>query len=390
MFLSRERSARTVIGALMLIALTGCGLFSKDEEGQGPAPLPDFKAEVRIDSVWSHGIGNGQGKLYNRLAPAVDGDMIVAAAANGAVEAYNRHTGRSLWDADIDRPLSGGVGIGGGLVLVVSDDGQLWALNAADGKEAWHVQLDGQVLSPPQCNGSVVAVVMFNGQLVGLDAKTGAKRWNYAAANPVLMLRASSAPVIHDDVVIAGFANGKVAGVAADTGKPLWETRIGTPQGSSEIERQVDVDGNLLISENTLYAVAYQGQLVAIDLRSGQRLWERKASSYVDLSEGFNNIYAVTTDGSIIAFAKNDQGVRWEQTALARRQLTGSATWNNYVAVGDFEGYLHLLSQVDGHFVARTRVDSDGLRVAPLVVDDMLYAYGNSGDLVAYRLRGAK
>ena len=48
---------------------------------------------------------------------------------------------------------------------------------------------------------------------------------------------------------------------------------------------------------------------------------------------------------------------------------------------------LGLLSQVDGRFVGRTKVDGDGVRVRPLVVGDMLYVYGNGGKLVAYRLR---
>lgn len=387
MALTIERYVLRVAGVLLLSTLAACSIFeSDDEKEQKPAPLPEFKAEVGFDKLWSRNIGNGQGKLYNRLVPAVSGDKIVAAAANGDVEAYHRETGRSLWDAEVSAPLAGGVGIGGGLVLVASEDGRIWALSEEDGKRLWRTQLGSQVLSAPQTDGNIVAVTTFDGHIIGLDAKTGEKRWDYASTNAALPLRASAAPLIHDGMVFAGLANGKIAAVALDTGKPLWEVRVGTGQGSSEIERQVDVAGDLLVSDNVLFAVSFQGRITALDPRSGRRLWERNASSYVALSEGFNNIYVVGAGGGITAFAKNDQGVRWEQTALTRRQLSGSATWSNYVAVGDFEGYLHLLSQVDGHFVARTRVDSDGLRVAPLVVDDILYVYGNSGDLVAYRL----
>jgi outer membrane protein assembly factor BamB len=382
-----ERWHRPVAIAALLAILAGCSSFSSDDDEQEPAPLPDFKEELRFDEVWSRNVGDGQGELYNRLAPAVRGDRIVAAAADGDIEAFDRSSGRALWDAEIDAPLSGGVGMGCGLVLVGSEDGRLWALSEEDGKLLWEKQLSGQALAPPRCEADTVVVLTFNGSLAGLDAKTGEKRWTYAASNPVLILRASAAPLIANNTVVAGFANGKVAAVDLETGKPLWEARVGTSQGSSEIERQVDVGGDLLLSDNMLFAVAYQGRLTALDVHSGRRLWERAASSYVGLSEGFNNVYVVSAGGSITAFAKNDQGVRWEQTALARRVLSGSATLSNYLAVGDFEGYLHLLSQIDGHFVARTRVDSDGLRVAPLVVEDMLYVYGNSGELVAYRLK---
>ncbi|MDB6060723.1 MAG: outer membrane protein assembly factor BamB [Verrucomicrobiaceae bacterium] len=379
-----RKSFRATVLLLALGAIAACS--SNKDKDQEPAPLPDFKAERSFDKLWSHGVGNGQGKLYNRLAPVVHDKKIFAAAANGKVEAFDRISGKSLWDADIDVPVSGGVGVGGGLVLVASEDGRVWALNEETGKTLWKTQLGGQILSAPQSDGTFVVALTFSGDVVGLDAKTGAIKWAYAGTAPVLSLRASSTPIIVDGTVLAGLANGKVVALEIASGRALWEVRVGIGQGSSEIERQVDVSGDLLVDDDTLYAVSYQGRLTAIELRSGRRLWENNASSYVGLSTDVSNIYVVGATGNVTAFTKSSRGVRWEQTALARRQLSGSAVLGNYVAFGDYAGYLHLLSQLDGHFVARTRVDSDGLRVAPLVVDDILYVYGNSGDLEAYKL----
>lgn len=372
--------------AILMVIAVVVGCSSNDEKEQKPAPLPDFKAERTFDKLWSHGIGNGNGELYNRLAPAIHEEVIVAAAAKGKIEAYNRINGRSLWDADIDQPICGGVGIGGGLVMVATEDGRVWALDEKTGKTLWKTQVNGQVLAPPQSDGNTVVAVTFSGNLIGLDAKSGAQKWLYAGGAPVLSLRASSTPLLYDTVVIVGLSNGKVMAVDLTTGQPQWEVRAGVGQGSTEIERQSDVAGNLLIDDNIVYAVSYQGRLAALDLHSGRRLWETNASSYVGLSEGFSNIYVAAASGNITAFTKNNQGARWEQTALARRQLSGTAVLGGYVTVGDFEGYLHVLSQGDGHFVARERVDSDGIRVAPLVVDDILYVYGNSGKLAAYKL----
>lgn len=392
--MKRRLGLRLIDGALVaLLGLTmaGCSMFNKDDDKeQQPSPLPEFKEELSLDKVWSHGVGDGQGKLYNRLVPAISGNKIIVASAKGKLEAFDRVTGKSLWDASLDEPLTGGVGVGAGLVLVASSDGRVWALRENDGKEVWHSQVDGQVLAPPQAKDNTVVVLTFSGNLTGLDATTGIKQWNYATTAPVLSLRASAAPLIDGTSVYAGFGSGKVAAVELDSGRPLWETRVGFSQGSSEIERQVDVDGDMLLSKETLYAVSFQGHLTALEANSGRRYWEHNASSYVGLSEDFSNIYVAGATGNITAFTKDNQGVRWEQTALARRQLSGSAVWNNCVVVGDFEGYIHLLSQTDGHFVARTRVDSDGVRVAPLVADDMLYVFGNSGTIAAYRFEKKK
>lgn len=383
-----EGVIRYPVLVLLLAMLAGCAMFDgdDDDEEQGPAALVEFDTELNLDKVWSDSVGNGQGKLYNRLTPAVEGDKIVVAAADGTVEAFNRLDGDSLWDVDLDVDLTAGAGIGGGRVFVASADGRVWALSEDSGEVLWKTQLSGEILAAPQSDGDLVAVQTFDGHLVGLDAATGVRRWSYASTVPVLMLRATSTPLLVDGAVIAGFANGKVVAVDATNGKLFWETRVGASQGSSEIERLTDVSGNLLVSDDTLFAVSYQGQLNAIELRSGRRLWQRDASSYAGLADSLSNIYVASAAGSVLAFAKNDQGVRWEQTALARRQLSGPAALGEVVAVGDVEGYVHLLSQQDGRFVGRIRVDSDGVRAAPLVVGDLMYVYGNGGKLVAYRL----
>ena len=374
-----------LIIAASLLMLGGCSSFDKDAD-QKPAELTKFEAERKVRKAWSRGVGDGQGGLYNRLTPAIEDGVIVAAAFNGDVRAFAADTGKRQWRTRLKRQLVGGVGLGGGLVLLGSADGAVIALSAENGEQLWTSALSGEVLAPPQTDGRRVYVQTFDGYVVALDVETGAELWSFSGGVPVLTLRGTSTPLLHNDLVIAGLASGKLVALEASTGRLRWEQRIAIPTGSTEIERLVDIDGNLLIHNGVLYAVSYQGRVAALDPSSGNRMWNRDASSYVGVAAGFSNIYVVGHTGSVTAFAANGQGVRWEQTVLTRRRLTAPTTWGSYVAVGDFEGYLHLLSQVDGHLVARTRVDSSGLRAPLLLSGDLLYAYANNGDLVAYRL----
>jgi outer membrane protein assembly factor BamB len=101
---------------------------------------------------------------------------------------------------------------------------------------------------------------------------------------------------------------------------------------------------------------------------------------------GFGNIYVADADGTLYAYLRNAQGTRWTQDALGFRQLSRPTTVSSYVAVADFEGYLHILSQVDGEFVGRVKVDGDGVRADMISDGNRLYVYGNSGKLVAYEI----
>lgn len=375
------------MGVFLLLALMVVSCSSTDgEEEQGPAPLIDFTEERVFKKVWSNSVGNGQGGIFNRLTPVVDGDTVYVASAEGEIEAISLVKGKTRWDADVDQLLVGGIGVGDNVLLLGSAAGEVIALDKANGKKLWTTVVGGEVLAPPQTNNQLVFVQTFDGQLLALNIANGERVWSYRNTMPVLTLRGTSTPLLYRDSVLAAFANGRVISFEMDTGAVRWNTRVALAKGDSEIERIIDIDGAMLEDNGIIYVASYQGKVAAIEAASGQRLWANDASSHVGLSQGFGNVYVVGIDGSVTAFEKNGQGARWAQTVLARRKLSGSTTLSSYVIVADVEGYLHALSQVDGHIAARTRADSDGVLVDLQTAGDMLIVYGNSGKLIAYRL----
>lgn len=391
---SSVRVLRPAAFALLLLGLSACSVFEPitnmfaDDDVEQPAELVDFTQELRLNRRWSVNVGDGQGDYYNTLSPAVDREFIYAAAANGTVVAVERATGDVRWRERLDDvEISGGVGASFGMVLVGTREAQVIALDQISGRELWRTSVTSEVVSAPQTNGAIVVLQTVDGKLIGLDAVTGTQTWIYETTIPDLTLRGSSKPVIAGTAVIAGFANGMVAAVNASNGFLLWEERVAIPQGRYDIERVIDVDGDLLLVGNTVYASSYQGNLMAFDVQSGRIVWGIEASSYHGLAQGFGNLYYTNDESHVIALRNNTDEVVWESNALRLRAVTAPRTLGNYVAVADFEGWLHLLSQVDGHFVSRVNVDGDGVR-APLVTDtDTIYVFGNSGRLTAYSIR---
>ncbi|HSC83284.1 MAG TPA: outer membrane protein assembly factor BamB [Pseudomonas sp.] len=373
--------------AVLALAVMAVGCSSNSKKELPPADLPDIQEEVQLEKQWSRSIGDGQGDIYNLLTPAVDGERLYAASADGEVVAMDRLTGDKAWEVDLDLPVSGGVGAGYGLVLVGTLKGEVIALDASSGEERWRARVTSEVLSAPATNGDVVVVQTQDDRLIAFDASTGSQRWIFENTPAVLTLRGTSSPVLTNRLAIAGLSSGKVIALDTQRGLPVWQQSVAVPKGRSELERVVDIDGNLLLSGGNLYVVTYQGNVAAFDADSGRPQWTREASSYVGLAQGFGNVYVTQSGGSVESIDERSNSALWNNEALARRQLSAPEVFSSYVAVGDFEGYLHLLSQVDGHFVGREKIDGDGVRVRPLVVGDWIYAYGNSGKLVALTIR---
>ncbi len=372
------------VGAAALL-LTACGSSGKKE--LPPAELEKFTAEVQLERSWKRNIGSGQGKLYNTLMPALDGLSLYAADARGRVIAMDRDDGSVIWRKRLKERTSGAVGAGGGRVMVGTLDGEVIVLDDTSGEELWRASVSSEVLAPPQTNGDVVVVQTQDDNLVGLDISNGERRWIYEASLPVLTVRGHSTPVVNIRQVFAGLASGRVVSLAADSGTVIWEERIAQPQGRSELERMVDIDGQLLLTDSALYVAAFQGNLAAIEPESGTLRWQHPASSHGGPGAGFGSVYISHANGAVEAFDQGRPRSLWRNESLLRRKLTAPVAFSSYVAVADFEGYVHLLAQTDGRLVGRVRVDRKGVRVPPIALGDTLYVYGNSGNLVALKLR---
>ncbi|PLW70211.1 outer membrane protein assembly factor BamB [Pseudohalioglobus lutimaris] len=385
------RSTQWLLSLLLVLSLGACstieGWFEVDDDDPtAPVDLVDIEETVKIKKLWSTGVGDGQGKGLYKLQPVMVGNTIYAAGADGEIKAVDRERGKTLWDTELDTGLSGGVGLYEDSLFLGSSDGSVLKVSAVNGELQWSTRLQGEVLAPPQSNGEVVVAQTYDGKLQGLDFATGEKLWTYDSDVPVLTIRGTSTPIINGDTVYAGFASGRVIAFDARNGGVKWEVRVAISQGRSEIERIVDVDGAMALIGNELYAASYQGRVVAIDVAAGRKTWQKDVSSFSGVSQGFGNVYVTDDNGTVSAYLRNGQGLRWQQDALGYRELSRPTPVSSYLAVVDYAGYLHLMSQVDGKFVGRVRPGGGGARANMLADGNVLYVFTNDGKLIAYEI----
>lgn len=387
--LSRIFRLLLVVAFSALLSSCGWGIwdFMRDKDEIRPNKLVDFDEEVRLRRNWSTNIGSGQGDKFNRLKPALVNGVIYITSNNGLVAAFEADSGDRLWRQDLDVEISGGVGANAGLVLVGTENADVYALDAATGEVRWQSSVSSEVLSAPATDGRFVVVQSIDGRITGLNATNGNEVWTYESPVPALSLRGTSSPLIVGQYVISAQAGGTVISLALDNGTLRWEERVAVPTGNSDIDRLVDIDGDLVVNDGQLLVPSYQGYLSAIDVNTGQTRWRVQESSSVGASFGFGNIYVSSEEDTVKAYRPGQDASIWTNDQLKLRKLSAPVGFSNYVAVGDFEGYVHLLAQSDGRFVGRTRVDGDGVRSHMLAQGNTLYVYGNSGDLASYTVQ---
>jgi outer membrane protein assembly factor BamB len=394
---------------LCAIFLSGCSFFAK-KTGQEPMELESFKTTAKLSTVWSRGVGNGQGIGLTQLTPVIDGDKIYTADHEGIITALNRQNGKKLWstkitkeiagwagkivysfkEKDLNHGITGGISYADGLLYVGNYAGEVIALSATNGKEVWRKQLKGEVSSVPQTNGQVVAVQTMNGKLFVLDAKTGADLWFFENPPPVLTLRGSAAPLVTDSAIFAGFANGRLMSFNPTNGLILWEQRMAVPKGRSELDRMVDIHASPLIKDGILFVGTYQGRIAAVARGTGGSVWGVDGSTTENLAASDDKLFVSQSDGKVIAYSLTSGEQLWQNEKLLRRHLSGPQVFGDYVAVVDFKGYMHVLNQSNGELAARDKVDRKGVRAPMLTDGNILYVYGNGGSLMAFTAKAKK
>jgi len=370
-------------GLLSLLVLAGC---SSNPNAIEPKPVPDVNGIYSVDRLWHSGAGDGVGDSDMTLRPAVTEQRVFAADVDGDVYGFTREDGDRVWHEDTDDHIVGGLYAGYGQVLYSTREGQLVALDASDGHELWRTQLSSEMLAPATSNGVYVVAQTQDGHVLALDPSTGKQLWDYETSVPNLTLLGMAQPVIANGHVYAGFASGKVACLDLTTGAPVWEQRVAEPKGRSELDRLVDVDSSLIVSNGGVFTATFQGDIAVLDWDNGRPYWSKEISTHQVLSHDASTIYVATTDGMVRAVDMRSGSFLWQQDKLYGRRLTGTAVQDGLVVVGDYEGWLYWMDPTSGKLVARYHHDRDGFSASPVVYDDVLYALSGDGELAAYTI----
>jgi outer membrane protein assembly factor BamB len=325
------------------------------EVESGPAELVSFDETVDVDVVWRRSLGKGSGAKNIRLRPAQSGDNVYGADYNGQLWALELASGDKVWSRKFDQNITSGVVVAENDLFIATQDGILHSIAKSNGELQWSQPLSSESIAPVVVDDAQVYIRTIDGHLTAFDRRSGKQNWTYQAALPVLTVHGTGSPVLLQNLVVTGFANGKLVAVDRELGIPRWDKRLAIPQGRSELERLVDLDGTPLVEKGIVYATAYHGKLSAIGY-DGKTQWETELSSYFGPALGLGNLYITRDDDHVQAYDQVNGASVWSQSALQGRFLNQPVEYENYVVVADFEGYVHVLAQVDGKMLGRLSV----------------------------------
>ena len=400
--LSTDRRLEVDEGARQAVTLpppTAHADWPQAGAGVGHAPgNPALGAPLA--EAWRVSVGTGSGYRRRLVAsPISDGRMLYTIDAEGQVMASDVANGRRAWRFDTtpkedrDGQLGGGLGLADGVLYCVTGLAEAMALNPADGSVKWRVKLPAPARGAPTIANGRVFVPTIQNQVVALKTADGEKLWTHTGQPVVAMALGMPAPAVDGDTVVAGLASGEIVALRATDGRPIWTETLGSGNRGNSLADIAGVSGLPVIDRGRVFVTAQGGSTVALDLRSGRRLWERDVPSAETPWVVGDWLFLLTAQMEVACLGRNDGRVRWLR-ALPRwkdeARRRDPITWGGPVVAGgrllvtSNQGEMLELAVADGAPISRLKLPSPAL-LAPAIFGGTLYLLTETADLVAIR-----
>lgn len=354
-----------------------------------------------VSEAFNVSIGQGS-TLDARLAaaPVVANGTVYTIDTTSTVRAFDAATGGQRWAVQFGTErgnspslFGGGVSVEGNRVYATNGLGFVAALDTSNGGTVWQVRPGGPLRGAPTIVGDTLYVMSQDNQLYSLKTADGTQNWSATAAVEIAGVFGSGAPAFAQGTVVAGFSSGELNAYRYENGRVVWQDALSRTSISTSVADLSDIDASPVIDNGQVFALGQGGRMVALDLISGQRIWELNLAGIATPWVAGDWVFAVTDDAKVMAIARNTGKIRWINQLPAYEKPKNKRGPISYVGpvlaggrliVAGGNGVLINIDPATGAFQSQTNVGAP-VSLDPVVANSTLYVLDDRGRLHAYR-----
>lgn len=355
----------------------------------------------KLTRVWSTGVGEGDSRNRRIVsAPVVMAGRIYAMDVVATITAVDATSGAKLWTQALRRKgdkastaFGGGVSGNDGKLYATTGFGDVVALDAATGNELWRKAIGTPLRGAPAVADNRLFVITQDNTVYALSADKGEELWNQPAISENAGILGAAAPAVSGDTVVVGFSSGELNALRTENGRTTWQDTLARTGRLTALATLTDIDGSPVIDRGRVFAIGHGGRMVALELTTGERVWEKSIGGLSTPWVAGDYVYVMTSDGELVCLLRRDGKVRW-LTQLQRYESPdskkGLVRWQGPVLASDrliltsSNGYLITASPYTGKVISAEKLGT-GTYLPPVVANNTLYIMTQDAKLVAYR-----
>lgn len=355
--------------------------------------------DLKID--WRKSAGKGSTRKAALTAtPVTDGNLIYVLDSQQTVRAMRLSDGGTVWTEKLKgltrrdkSAVGGGIAVSGDTVIVASGYGYVAALDAASGAEKWKRALGAPMTGSPTIADGRIFVGSNNNEIFALDLATGQTEWSDQAISETARVLGSSSAAAVEEFVIAPFSSGEIIAYLASNGRRLWTDAIQQAGGFTPISEINDIGSRPVLGAGLVFASNQSGATVAIDGRTGNRIWGKPVGSTRAPALAGRYLFVVGLNGELACLNAQNGDAFWvtdlpqfknEKKKKNRITYTSPIVASDRVITVSSEGELLAFSTQTGQQTASLKL-GDTVYLEPIVAQGKIYVLTDEARLIAIR-----
>ncbi len=349
---------------------------------------------------WKAKIGKGSSKELPLTAqPIITKDKVFTLDSHAELTAFDVQSGKRIWDIytgdeieDDDNVITGGISFSAGVVYVTAGYDEVLAVNASDGSVIWRADIGTPSRAAPTVIEKRLYVTTIDNRMIAINAKDGTILWEYAGITEIAGLVGSASPAAGSNIVIPAFSSGEIVALRAENGSVLWSDNLSSLRSTGGLTSISDIKAPPVIDKGIVVAMNFSGRLVAIDERTGNRIWQKEiGGSNMPWMAG-NHLFVLSHDNNLVALGRKDGTIRWV-TALPSykkpEKKKGPIQWTGPILAGSrliVVNSVGEIADVDPNTGEMTNAHKVGksFYIPPVIAGATLYLLAEDGTLSAY------
>ncbi|KQN92877.1 pyrrolo-quinoline quinone [Sphingomonas sp. Leaf231] len=350
--------------------------------------------------VWTAQINGGSNRARLAAGPVIAENKLFAVDVDATLHAFAADTGAKLWtralpenDENRSARFGGGVSYDEGKLYSTDGLGDVVAVNAADGSIVWRAKPGGPLRGAPTVANGQVYVLSQDNQIFALGQADGKVVWTQSASLETQGVFGVAAPAASSGTVVAGFSSGELNAYRYENGRTLWQDALSRTSITTSVSSLADIDADPVIEDGRAYAVGQGGRMVALEIATGQRMWEQNLASISTPWVAGEWIFVVTDDARLVCLSRANGKLRWVSQLRAfknEEKRSDPYNWFGPVLAGDrlwmtnSRGEMVSASAIDGSVQTTIEAGSE-FSLGPIVANQTLYTLDEKGVITAWR-----
>lgn len=354
-----------------------------------------------LKRVWSVDIGASGTKASPLVAqPVVANGRVYVMDSDHQLTSLDLQTGKKYWQIFVGPKLANDVGVGGGLaadgdrLYVTNGNAEILSLTADHGAEVWRAALPAPTRSAPTVLDGKAYVILIDGQVIALDETTGTILWSYRGVADGSRLRGAPSPAANADLVVVPFSSGDLTALRPENGSVAWTDHLSPSLRLGGLSTLADIRALPIITSDVVIAMSYADRMVAIDMNSGARLWQKEIGGADTPWVAGDTIYVLTKMAQVAAIHVKTGSVHWvydlprfddpNDSSSSPVFWTGPVVAGGQVRVFGTDGRVVDLDPQTGRVMANWDIDDKPV-VPVTIADETMLTLDDDATLSAWR-----